>query len=407
MVRRALAVLLVVCGAGVPDARAATVHVRTFPLETSEGSYHVSRVYVVAGPGERNAVAVRQPLGRVIRITDRGGTPLRAREGCEARSATTVECPGGYHPSVRVFTGDGDDVVRMHRPARVSGGPGDDLLVADRDLPDGVKLHGGSGADVLTGTPQFDRLDGGPGRDRLLGRAGDDELQLGDGADHAPDFADGGPGDDLASWVGATRPLRIAWRDGAYRHRDEQAVRVERLLGGRRDDVLVGSNRGERFDGGPGDDLLIGRGGSDEFFEYRAVGRDEVRCGPGARDEVYHVFAGLLIGDDGCERLQRIRPLVDRTGPDEVTVAVDCLGSRCRKPVALVTPAPDDPWRPAGIGPHRALSDPQTTGDGRRTVVLALTPLGRRYLAVDGRPACVRRGRDTSYCYRVAASSPP
>ena len=56
----------------------------------------------------------------------------------------------------------------------VSGGEGDDLLVAGKGS---VELHGFGGNDIVVGGPKADELDGDAGNDRLSGGAGADTLR--------------------------------------------------------------------------------------------------------------------------------------------------------------------------------------------------------------------------------------
>jgi Tol biopolymer transport system component len=108
------------------------------------------------------------------------------------------------------------------------------------------RIDGGPGADVLRGTPYFDRIDGNGGNDRLFGNGGNDVI-------------DGGIGND---GVG----------------------------GGSGDDVIYG---------GPGNDILSGGTGNDVI--YAGPGHDKIGCGPG-RDTV-HLEPGDTARD--CERVRR------------------------------------------------------------------------------------------------------
>ncbi|TDR82125.1 VWA domain-containing protein [Paludibacterium purpuratum] len=116
------------------------------------------------------------------------------------------------------------------------------MLVATSDAgqfirgksPEGVRIHGGEGADTLLGGIGADWLDGRGGNDKLFGMDGNDHLYGGLGND----WLFGGEGDDV-------------------------------LVGGAGDDVLVG---------GPGNDTLTGGPGRDVFkwYEEDYGGRDRV-----------------------------------------------------------------------------------------------------------------------------------
>ncbi len=174
---------------------------------------------VAVAEGAIGGFAVSLPI-------DVAGTPgndrivLRARKGQlfisingvkSVRSLTDV-------PGVRVFGGDGNDVITAAAgvPAGLlDGGAGNDTI------------RGSNGNDTLAGDEGNDVLVAGPGRNVLIGGAGNDRLVGGAGAD----ILSGGDGDDI-------------------------------LRGGGGDNVLVGGNGFDRLVGGAKNDLLIGGVGS-------------------------------------------------------------------------------------------------------------------------------------------------
>ena len=102
-----------------------------------------------------------------------------------------------------IFAGGGDDIAQ--------GGAGDDAIFGqsnDDTLaggPGADDLHGGDGYDLLIGHSGDDALQGGLGNDCLIGGSGQDALFGGwghdlvdgrDGPAPAPDFVNGGGGDD-------------------------------------------------------------------------------------------------------------------------------------------------------------------------------------------------------------------
>jgi hypothetical protein len=154
-----------------------------------------------------------------------------------------VECPDTDIERIALQLGLlGSDVrIRADVPARVSGGPGDDLIV---------------------GGPAEDAIDGGPGRDILAGGAGADVLS-------------GGPGEDLVSYDD-----RIA-ADGTLLPR-RGAVRAE--LGrpdwsGSRDERDTIERDVEQLQGGAGADSLSLRDGQATAIACGA-GRDGVVADP-------------------------------------------------------------------------------------------------------------------------------
>ena len=84
----------------------------------------------------------------------------------------------GLKADLRVENADADRVT-------VQGYGGDDKLTAIGNVPPGLTLDGGEGADDLTGAAAAEILRGGPGNDRARGNGGADRIELGDGDDVA------------------------------------------------------------------------------------------------------------------------------------------------------------------------------------------------------------------------------
>jgi hypothetical protein len=107
--------------------------------------------------------------GSIYTVTD--ADPLGVGRDCLNVTARSVECQGTGVVRITVSTGSADDVVDVGVPipARVSGGPGNDVLT------------GGGAADRLTGGTGDDVLDGGPGTDTILAGSGNDTIHALDG----------------------------------------------------------------------------------------------------------------------------------------------------------------------------------------------------------------------------------
>jgi len=246
--------------------------------------YSLGVVLVYAGEGEeRNAVSVKRS-GASIAVVD-AAAPLRAGPSCVATGATSARCdPGRPLVGYRLDGGFGADTIRVvdalspapafRQPHVLSGGRGDDVLL--------------DGADdsVLLGGPGGDRLSGGDGADRFFHdtpslsyppSAGDN-----DGAEH--DVVDGGPGFDTADYKQRTRSLRMRVgrrsATGGEPGENDRLRRVERIIGGRGDDVLLGGPGDDRLDGFAGDDRIEGGGGADELIGGK--GSDTLVGGGGA-----------------------------------------------------------------------------------------------------------------------------
>jgi RTX calcium-binding nonapeptide repeat (4 copies) len=186
---------------------------------------------VVAAPGDVDRLEIDQSAGGPIQVS--GG---QAGAGCSA-SASGASCADNGIDRLVVEVGDRDDEVvigsGVAKPARIDGGPGDDVLVGNAAANE---LFGGDGDDVL---------DGGEGTDTLTG----------------------GSGLDLADYSSHVSPVRLTLdgqnNDGAEGEFDTIAPDVEDLRGGSADDALVGDADGNILDGGPGADTMSGRGGLD------------------------------------------------------------------------------------------------------------------------------------------------
>ena len=92
-------------------------------------------------------------------------------------------------------------------------GRGNDTVVIDSNVKQGIKVDGGSGNDVLIGGSGDDFLSGGKGNDVIFGRGGNDLIK-------------GGRGNDT-------------------------------LHGGKRGDIIIDEQGKNSIDGGPGFDLII------------------------------------------------------------------------------------------------------------------------------------------------------
>lgn len=227
-----------------------------------------------------------------------GGDGLDSLEG----GAGSDHLSGGRHDD-EISGGAGDDVLSFTRvrpeeedPSTddgndlYSGGPGVDLIdgsgatsplrisLAEAriqgyglDSLRGIeRVHGSHLDDVIDGDGQDNELRGGSGNDQIRGFEGDDVLA----GDQGDDGLDGGPGVDLASFDGNGRRLvvNLAGR-AATGQGDDSLLDIEDVLGGRRNDVIIGDDSDNRLHGGPGGkDSLRGLSGNDHLIG----GSDEV-----------------------------------------------------------------------------------------------------------------------------------
>jgi hypothetical protein len=197
---------------------------------------------------------------------------------------------------------------------------------------------GSDAAQSIAGTAGDDALYGLAGDDRLDGRDGDDDLDGGAGADELT----GGAGDDVASYAGATGPVRVTFDDqaddGSPGERDNIRRDVENAYGGADDDELIGDGRDNTLDGGPGNDRLVGGGGGDGLFggpgddviDAKDGVEDEVDCGSGDADRV---LADPGDAVDNCEGTVSPAPRRTRipirsyfTVPTGISTSAACRG---------------------------------------------------------------------------------
>lgn len=104
-------------------------------------------------------------VGGELLLDERASRPSAAA-GCaiDPVDRYRVHCPGAAVERIEVRLGFlGSDVrIRAALPAKLDGGPGDDLLVGG---PAEDAIDGGGGHDILGGGPGADLLEGGPGSD--------------------------------------------------------------------------------------------------------------------------------------------------------------------------------------------------------------------------------------------------
>lgn len=127
----------------------------------------------------------------VLRLDENANRP-RAGAGCTVRADDPyrIECPaaGIERIEVRLPMLGSDVRIRADLPAKIDGGPGDDLIIGG---PADDAINGGAGQDIIGGGGGADMLHGGPGIDlvtytdrigrdgALLGRRGGVTLVVG------------------------------------------------------------------------------------------------------------------------------------------------------------------------------------------------------------------------------------
>ncbi|MGE3776201.1 MAG: M10 family metallopeptidase C-terminal domain-containing protein, partial [Pirellulaceae bacterium] len=180
------------------------------------------------------------------------------------------------------------------------GGSQDDVLLGNAV---GNLLLGLGGNDQLEGNAGEDVLDGGDGNNVLRGGDGDDTYQLvADRGSLGQDLInEAGSGVDTLDFSGTrTQSVHVDLSQTSLQVVSSSLSLVlaggqliEKVIGGLRNDTLIGNPLDNVLDGGPGNDVLIGAAGNNLLVG--GPGDDELTGGSGI---------DLIIGDEGDDRLE-------------------------------------------------------------------------------------------------------
>jgi hypothetical protein len=304
-------------------AAAATVTLRVDP-----DNENFAGIVYRAAPGETNRLSITfTEEFTTIRVADPGAPIAPSGAQCHSVDPHIADCTiDGLAGVSQVLSADaeladGNDVVESRGPGlSANGGPGDDSLSVES---------------IVAAT-----LNGGAGHDTLLGGSNGDTLIDGDATGAADaDLLDGRGSEDMVSYATRGAPVRVDLADAAPDGEigEGDVLRsVERVRGGRADDVIAGTagrnllegNGGadrvlgragmdtvdggtgddelgggdgpDFISGGPGSDVMRGNGGNDIFLLHRS-GADVVTCGAGRGDQLAGPDRRDLIPPD-CER---------------------------------------------------------------------------------------------------------
>ena len=234
------------------------------------------------GPGDD--VLSGGPGGDVFRVGP-------VQDGADDFAGGSGEDEVSYAPRAIWVSVDLDDVAD-------DGGGGElDNVRSDIEV-----LRGGADNDTLRGSAVGDHIIGGAGRDAINGLDGSDLLDGGPGAD----VLAGGTGPDMVTYAARSAPVVAdidgAADDGEQGERDNIALDVEDINGGRGPDTLIGSASANRLFGQRGDDRLIGL--DDDDLLAGGHGADTLLGGRGndGLDGVDNVAANdILNGESGTD----------------------------------------------------------------------------------------------------------
>jgi Ca2+-binding RTX toxin-like protein len=282
-----------------------------------------------ASAGTANDVAVSL-LNDTFEVRD--NDQLAPGAGCTSLARNIVRCSAVGVTSIRLDTGDLDDVVLTLAPfpTTVFGRAGNDRITTGIGAD---TLVGDAGDDVLTGGAGADKLQGGANADTLVGEAGNDLLDGGSGPDVLNGGADVDTGDYSTRVAGVTVTLDGLVGDGEPGEGDNVGADVEDLLGGDGNDTLLAGfgTVANDFEGNGGADTLNGFFGDDDLTG--GLGGDNLSGGDGRDD---------LVGDDGADTL------LGEAGDDDLDGGKDA---------DTVRGGADDDTLDGGLGPDTITGD--------------------------------------------------
>ena len=182
------------------------------------------------------------------------------------------------------FTPDTDDTSDVVFTYAISDGNGSitqtafmDILPLDSE-PDGTRIIGTSGNDLLIGTERADWIDALEGDDDIIGREGNDTILGGPGNDRivagdGDDLVFAGDGDDVV-FAGLGNDVVFAGMGDDIVYGEDGN---DTLLGEDGDDVAIGGAGDDLIDGGKGNDRIQGDDGNDTLLG--GLGNDEIDGG--------------------------------------------------------------------------------------------------------------------------------
>jgi RTX calcium-binding nonapeptide repeat (4 copies) len=235
------------------SAGAATAEMRA---SRAEAGHQTQTLVYLGAPTEANRVTLRYDQSApAYELVDAAG--VTPGSGCvrpDPADATRVRCsapsptPLDSRGPLLQF-GDGDDTVTV--------------------IATTARMHGGEGNDQLLGAPSVgSQFTGGPGDDNMTGGSGRDVFHEERTANGADTMNGGGGRVDEVTYSGRTRGVSADLqgdRDDGERGERDLIGGVERLRGGRGNDVLTGNDTHNVIVGGRGNDVIRGRGGDDQL----------------------------------------------------------------------------------------------------------------------------------------------
>ena len=254
------------------------------PVAAGSGCYRVSTHTIeCSAPRGSDFLALSVSTGAGqdrVTLTDRWTGSVSLGDG----SYDQVTAEGGVASdrNLRIYGGPGQDDIRIPGyHTDVTGDAGtDQVMYMDATCTNGVEVtldnianDGCRGSYTDHIRPDVENVMGSRYNDLLVGSGHDNRFVGWGGADDIR----GGGGFDTANYAfshGAPVTVTLDGRpnDGSANEGDNVGNDVEKLVGGTRNDILIGNGLANVLDGHLGDDQLYGRGGNDTFLDY--VGAD-------------------------------------------------------------------------------------------------------------------------------------
>ena len=292
------------------------------------GTIDNSGTVVVRGAEDNVGILVRHSENEITDIVNSGTIEAdiaildeSAAYSPPQRAAQNVENSGTIRGLIDLRLGD--DVVT--NTGLIEGdvllGYGADTYVGTGGAIRGA-VHGGFGADRLTGGADDDALFGEEGDDVIRGEGGDDLIQGGRGANRI----DGGAGRDTLTYSGVLSGVEVDLREGRARGGSSDEIAeiedvlgsdfADTLLGDDHDNLLFGADGNDILDGragsdvvagGVGDDTLTGGAGDDVFVFGSGDGHDQITdFAPGDRIQIHGYASALSIEQVGADTVIRL-----------------------------------------------------------------------------------------------------
>ncbi|MEI6029803.1 MAG: cadherin-like domain-containing protein [Synechococcaceae cyanobacterium ELA739] len=195
-----------------------------------------------------------------------------------------------------------------------TGNAGNNIMIGN----DGANtLTGLNGNDTLVGGAGADILYSGNGNDTVNGGTGNDLIIGGDGA--GDDTYDGGDDIDTVRYMSATQNIAVNLKAGlafGAEIGNDTLSSIENVIGGQRDDLIIGDLGSNILDGFTGDDTIHGCGGNDTLIG--GVGTDTAAFSNASTGYTFGWDGATILITDatGTARLTTIENLQfsDRTG---------------------------------------------------------------------------------------------